>query len=174
RGMARRRPAARLRDVADIEAAPAGGDRLAAQPLDEGKRLRMSPVSVAPEPHRLPARPALRQADAARETAAGMPADRVRLVGTRAGLCGEQGACRLCLGARARARPEGEHEQEGEKSHSGSVPVRFPAFTQYNRRRPARNCAITGLTPRRCEPVHSVATAIMVGPMKAVALPDSA
>jgi hypothetical protein len=78
------RAAARLRQVADQDAGPAGGlggERREA--LEELDQLRMAPIAVARVAHHLPVRPVDRQLDAALQAAARVIADRLRLADAR-------------------------------------------------------------------------------------------
>ena len=86
RGMAgQHRPAARLRDIADEDALPAGGGGgFAGEALQQRDEVRMAPVAVAREAHHLPALAIDRERLCAGKAALGKGADGARFERGRA------------------------------------------------------------------------------------------
>ena len=170
------RAAARLGDVADVEAAPAGPDGGAAQVLDEVDHRRVAPVVVAAEAAS-PARSGRSRAAARRRrgSRATALADRVgrvrrgRALGARRarGRSGPRRARARAASARQAASRRADHARVSRTARCRFSPsIAAPS--------PIRKSRITGLTPSRCEPVAAVTAAISAGPMKAVARPESA
>ena len=108
-GVAGDRAAARLGDVADVEALPAGLHRGAAQVLDEADHRRVAPVVVAAEPHRLPGGAALGELHPAGEATARGLADGVGRVRRGGGPGGEELAGGLGGGGRGEREAGREH-----------------------------------------------------------------
>src|SRR5262249_38273330 len=77
----RRRTAARLADVADIDLRLAGRLHCVGQPLDVLQHHRLAPVAVAADADRLVARSVERQRLSALQAACGVEADRLRRTG---------------------------------------------------------------------------------------------
>ncbi len=141
------------------------------QLFDEGDQLRVGPVAVPRQAHRLPGRAAFRQLHHPGAAALGIGADRLRLLLRRDAFGAEE-----ILGQGRGASGAGKGEQRRkQKSGAGDHALSPYGFTHLSRIMPIRKRLINGIAmPIRCEPVIVVKSAMEKGAMNAVALPDSA
>ena len=110
------RTAAWLGHVADQQPGQPSACAASAKPLDEGDQLRVAPVTVARQPHRLPGRTVDRQGRAAGETALGIAADD----GGPQPVPGSLTRTEQLLGRRLRGANRGEPPKSRQKNNSSA------------------------------------------------------
>ena len=149
------RPAQRLAHVADVEAGPAEAGGLPRQVHQELDELRVAPVAVARQPHRLPGRAGFGQLDVARGAAARIAAKGRRRPAIRGAERAED-----VLGqriGRRRNRQHG-HRRGGEDGFqvADHCPGSPSGLTHLSSASDRRNITISGDMPMRWLPVAAV------------------